>query len=119
MGDCSGHVLRDAGRGGLRGVSLPVEVVVARADARGSAEIVDRHGVDARLAEPHRQLAVEVVETAYVGEDHHAGTAGVARGGGAVGAEPVPVGGLQDQVVALHAPGPAGDRRKGRAAFES
>ena len=49
-----------------------VEVVVALPDARGPAEVVEGDGGVAALGEAQRELLVEAVEPADVGEDDDA-----------------------------------------------
>src|SRR5215211_3444372 len=59
---------------------LPVgEVVLALADTRGPTEVVDRDGGDAALGEPERELLVETVEPAEVGQDDDAAPARLVR----------------------------------------
>ena len=48
------------------------EVVVALGDPRRTAEVVDRDRVEAALREAQRELLVEGVQPAYVGQDHDA-----------------------------------------------
>ena len=75
-----------------------LEVVVALLDAGGAPEVVDRdRGVPA-LGEAERELLVEAVEPADVGQDHDPGAArlvGRRREGG----EPVAVVRLEHEVV--------------------
>ena len=44
---------------------------------RGAAEVVDRHGVDAALGEAQRQLLVERMQSADIGQDDDARAGGV------------------------------------------
>ena len=65
-----GDVVLDLGDAELLHVRHVLEVLVARAKAGGTAEVVDRDCVVAGLGEPLGQLAVERVEAADVGKDH-------------------------------------------------
>jgi hypothetical protein len=56
-----------------------VEPLVALAEPGGAAEVVDRDRAVAGLRETLRQLDVEAVEPADVGEDHDARRAGLGR----------------------------------------
>jgi hypothetical protein len=49
--------------------------------SRRPTEVVDGEGIDTALREPQRQLLVERVEPAYVGQDHDPGTARRRRAG--------------------------------------
>jgi Regulator of chromosome condensation (RCC1) repeat len=91
------------------------EVVVALADARGAAEVVERHRRDPTLAEAERELLVEAVEPTNVGQDYDAGAARLVGKRGESG-EAVPVGGLEHEVLVRHRR--AGDRPHGRERVE-
>ncbi len=66
------NVGRDAGPRRPSDVIHVLEVVAALDRARGPAEVVDRDGVDTVLREPERELLVEGVQAADVGQDHRA-----------------------------------------------
>ena len=84
-----------------------VEVVVALLDAGRAAEVVERDRGDAALGEAQRELLVEAVEAADVGEDHDARRRRLVRDR-AERREPVAVGRLEHEVVVRD--GGAGDR---------
>ena len=75
-----------------------VKLIGAFPHAGGSPEVVDGHGVDARLGKPAGHVLVEAVQTADVGKDHQAGSARLGGSRRPCG-EPVAVGGGQDQVI--------------------
>ena len=85
-------------------------------DARGAAEVVERERGVPALGEPQRELLVEAVETADVGEDDHAdprAVVGEREEPGNLGA----VGRLEDEILGAHG-GAAGDRRDRRDGVE-
>ena len=69
-GDRGGGVLLDARDRQLLDVGHVLELLVARAEAGGAAEVVDRDRVVAGLREPLGELGVERVQAADVGQDH-------------------------------------------------
>ena len=99
-----------------RDVRLVLERIVAwGVDAGGPPEVVERHGIDARLREPQGELLVVRVEAADIGEDDDAGTGRLGRAR-TEREEAVAVIGGQDQRGSVE--GAAGDRRDGRPAVE-
>ena len=68
------HVGRDGFRCGLFDVGHVLEAIVPMADARGPAEVVERHRIDSGLGEPLGQLHIEVMQPADVGQHHHPGS---------------------------------------------
>ncbi len=85
-------------RGGLVDVRHELELVVALLGARSASEVVDRDGGVPALGEAERQLLVETVEAADVGEHDHAHAAGLVGRSGKRG-EAVAVGGFEDEVA--------------------
>jgi len=83
-----------------------LEVLAALVDTGAPTEVVDRDRGIAALREAQRQLLVEVVEAADVGEDHHADRDRL-LGGGGEGREAVAVGGFEHHVLVRD--GGAGD----------
>ena len=75
-----------------------LEVVAALLDAGGAAEVVERDRRIASLGKAERELLVEAVEPADVGEDHDAGAARLVQYGGE-GCEAVAVGGLEHEIL--------------------
>ena len=75
-----------------------VEVVATLLHARGSPEVVDRDRCDSPLGEAERELLVEAIEPADVGQHDDSFAARLFRLGGE-GGEPVSVGRLEDQVL--------------------
>jgi hypothetical protein len=87
---------------GRLGRVLPVvEVLAALADARRAAEVVERDRRVAALGEAERELLVEAVEPADVGEDRDADACWFIRGRHERG-EAVAVAPLENEVVVGH-----------------
>src|SRR5215211_4410881 len=99
--DCSGDVELDLCAVEALDVLHVGKVVLALADTRGSAEVVDRDGGDAAFGEPERELLVETVEPADVGQDDDAAPARLVRHR-VERREAVPVRGLEHDLVVRH-----------------
>ena len=69
-GERGGRVLLDGRDRQLLDVGHVLELLVARPEAGGAAEVVERDRVVAGLGEPLGQLGVERVQAANVGQDH-------------------------------------------------
>ena len=96
----------------LRDVLHEGELVVALVDAGGAPEVVDRDRRVAALGEAQRELLVEAVEAADVGQDHDADAGRLVRRRGERG-EAVVVRGVQHEVlVGDRGAGDHGDRRR-------
>jgi hypothetical protein len=93
---------------------LPVgEVIPALADTGCSAEVVDRNRGDATLGEAQRELFVEAVQAANVGENRDPVARGRFRDGGER-RKPRPVSRLEDEIpVRDGGAGDGGHRRLG------
>src|SRR5262249_17683837 len=65
----------DALARGLRNVRRPVEFFAPLADARGAPKVIDGDGVYALLSEAQRQLLIEVIQAARIGQDNDAAAA--------------------------------------------
>jgi len=76
-----GHPL-DGGQGNVLGVG---EGFASLAHPGSAPEVVDGDRVVAVLGETKRQMLIEMVETAYVGEDDHPGSFASGTGGGESG----------------------------------
>ncbi len=96
--DRRGDVRLDAVRRRLHDVLHVVEVVVALRHPGGAAEVVERDRRVAALREAERQLLVEAVEAADVGQDHDPRRGRLLRHG-LERREAVPVGGLEHEIV--------------------
>ncbi len=75
-----------------------LEIVATRLGAGGAPEVIEGDGRRAAFGEPERQLLVEAVQPADVGEDHHADAVRLV-GRRLEGGEAIPVGGLERQPV--------------------
>ena len=106
--DGGADVLLDPLRRRLRHVLHVRELVVALADARRAAEVVERDGGVAALGEAQRELLVEAVEAAHVGQHDDADRRRLV-GQRHERREPRSVGGLERDVLrATRAPRPRG-----------
>jgi hypothetical protein len=77
--DGRGGVRSDAVHGDLPNMRHEVEVLTARIEAGRASEVVHRRRVDPRLGESRREILVERMQPANVGQDHHAGRVAVGR----------------------------------------
>ncbi len=109
-GGGSSSVLLDAGDGQLLDVGHVLELLVARAETGGPAEVVHRDRVVAGLREPLGQLRVERVEAPDVGEDHDSAPA-VRRRLGERGREMRAIGGGELEDLSPRAAGDRGEQQ--------
>ena len=110
-GDGGGDVGLDRRGIGLRDVIHVRELVVALADAGGAAEVVERDRGEAALGEAQRELLVEAIQPAHVGEHDDPDRGGVVRRR-RERCEARPVGGFEDEILVRDRR--AGDARNGR-----
>jgi hypothetical protein len=94
----SGDVCLDEIRFRLFHVRHVVEVVSPLCDACGATEVVDRRGGVATFGKAERELFVEPIEAADIGEDHDTGSGGLLRQR-AEGGELIPIRGTQHEIV--------------------
>src|ERR1700674_2719886 len=74
VGDRLRGVGRNAFGRGLLNMRHEIESVASVPDPGGAAEVIDRHGVDARLRKALRELLVKTMETTHVGQNDHPGS---------------------------------------------